>query len=123
MTQFTTQNLIKDGEYLMYRRDVNPTQCNPNPYQFVARFKYGRGGMGSFKSFLIKFFTVEEYFAERAKNVAPLTIVEAKGYILPHIKRWAREGNKEAMEYIARRTGRCYNHTVIGRGGKLSYKE
>lgn len=99
MTKFTQQNLIKNGEYLMYV----PEGCTDHRQQkFVARFKYGRSGMGSFRSFLIKFFTVEEYFSRHETGEAPLTILESKGYILPHIKRWAKEGRPEALAYIER---------------------
>jgi hypothetical protein len=89
-TPFTKENLIKDGEYLYYV----PPGCGPysDASKFVARFKYGRGGMGTFATFLRKNFTVEEFFAEMDKGTGPLAILEAKGYILPHIKKWLREG-------------------------------
>jgi len=56
---------------------------------FVGRFKY-RGPVTSAKSFakfLTANFTPAEYFAERAKGIAPLTILEAKGYVSPNMKR------------------------------------
>jgi len=52
--------------------------------RFVARFK--RGGKAAFLSFLVKNFTVEEYFAELDGGKAPLLILEAQGYVQPHIK-------------------------------------
>lgn len=55
--------------------------------KFVARFKYVKSNKTSFLSFLIKNFTVEEYFGCLETNEAPLTILESKGYIPPHIKR------------------------------------
>lgn len=55
--------------------------------KFVARFKYVKSTKSSFISFLIKNFTVEEYFGRLETNEAPLTILESKGYIPPHIKR------------------------------------
>lgn len=61
--------------------------------QFVARFK--RGGRGSFLTFLVKNFTVEEYFSQLNSGVAPLKILETKGYLLPHIKRLLKESGYE----------------------------
>jgi hypothetical protein len=78
MTAFTKTNLEFDGMYLMYQG------------KFVARFK--RGASGTFITFLIKNFTVEEYFARREAGEAPLTIAESKGYLLPHIKKWLKQG-------------------------------
>jgi hypothetical protein len=50
---------------------------------FVARFKYAnpKRSANHFVKFLEKNFTPAEYFAERAKGVAPRTILEAKGYV------------------------------------------
>jgi len=56
--------------------------------RFVARFK--RGGRGSFLTFLVKNFTVEEYFAQLEAGVAPLKILESKGYLLPTVVRLLR---------------------------------
>lgn len=78
MTAFTNINLQLDGMYLTY-----------NGSRFVARFK--RGGAASFRTFLIKNFTVEEYFAQMEAGVPPLTIAESKGYVLPHIKKWLKQ--------------------------------
>ena len=74
------------------------TQFTPGMYamyqgKFVARFK--RGGRGSFLSFLCKNFTVEEYFSRLNSGENPLDILESKGYILPHVKKWLREGGYE----------------------------
>jgi hypothetical protein len=86
MTKFTKENLISHNEWLNY---YPPGEQGP---MFVARFKHMKDGMGSFKTFLIKNFTVEEYFAEREKGISPLPILMAKGYLQPHIKRWLEEG-------------------------------
>lgn len=71
MTKFDKSKFNYHGGYLTYDG------------KFVARFKY-RGGakMGPFKSFLIKNFTVEEYFAiyNEGRGPAPLQILEAKGF-------------------------------------------
>ena len=59
--------------------------------KFVARFKYQRGSKGSFITFLVKNFTVEEYFARLDNREAPLDIVRSKGYLQPHIKRLLKQ--------------------------------
>jgi hypothetical protein len=69
-------------EYVEYRTGTE--------VKFVARFK--RGGRGPFITFLIKNFTVEEYFSRLDGGEAPLMILESKGYIQSHIKRWLKEG-------------------------------
>jgi hypothetical protein len=84
MTTFTKANLNFDGMYLHY---VDEFMLR----HFVARFKR-RGDAGTFITFLIKNFTVDEYFDMLAGGVAPLTIVQSKGYLQPHIKKWLREG-------------------------------
>jgi hypothetical protein len=61
--------------------------------KFVARFK--RGGKASFISFLIKNFTVEEYFSRLGAGEQPLTILMAKGYLQPHIRRWLKDRGYE----------------------------
>lgn len=74
-----------DGMYLTYGPDR----------KFVARFK--RGGMGSFKSFLIKNFTVEEYFSSDKET--PLAILESKGYVSPNMAKVLRsEGYPTSQE-------------------------
>ena len=97
MTKFT-----KDGfagtEYVTYEG------------RFVARFK--RGGRASFISFLVKNFTVEEYFHRIDAGEAPLAILESKGYMLPHIKKWLKASGYEVSsagfnKYISDRTVDC----------------
>lgn len=87
MTKFTKETLLSHNEWLNYY----PHGERSGTGQFVARFKHMRDGMGSFKTFLIKNFTVEEYFAAREAGESPLKILQAKGYIQPHIKRWLKE--------------------------------
>lgn len=53
--------------------------------RFVARFK--RGGRGDFLNFLVKNFTVEEYFSELDRGAAPLTILESRGYVTPQVRK------------------------------------
>ena len=71
MTQFVNKDFNYDGMYLTYGEDR----------RFVARFKYG--GMVAFKKFLRENFTVEEYFDYMDCGIAPLKILETKGYVSP----------------------------------------
>ena len=64
--------------------------------KFVARFK--RGGKASFLTFLTKNFTVEEYFGRLAAGEAPLKILESKGYLLPHIKKYLKDNGYEVSK-------------------------
>lgn len=72
MTKFDKSKFNYHGGYLTYDG------------KFVARFKYRSSPikMGPFKSFLIKNFTVEEYFGiyNEGRGPAPLQILEAKGF-------------------------------------------
>lgn len=81
MTKFVKEAFNFDGMYLTYGDDR----------KFVARFKYARDGKGSFVTFLIKNFTVEEYFDARAENKSPLDILESKGYVQPHVKKLLKQ--------------------------------
>lgn len=78
MTQFIKDQFQIDGPYVSYNG------------KFIARFKYQAAAKGSFITFLIKNFTVEEYFAAIDVGSAPLTVAESKGYLLPHIKKWLK---------------------------------
>ena len=71
MTKFVNKNFKYDGMYLKYDG------------KFVARFKYG--GMVAFKKFLRENFTVEEYFGLLDDGMAPLKILETKGYVSPKV--------------------------------------
>ena len=85
MTAFTKENLVKrGGGYIVYVTPENPRG------RFVARFKYGRGGIGTFMTHLRKKWTVEDYFAEEEAGLAPLQIVRKTGYLQPHIKKWLK---------------------------------
>lgn len=63
---------------------------------FVARFK--RGGRGSFIKFLVKNFTVEEYFQQLAAGVAPLTVLRNRGYMPPTVARVLRAAGYPTTE-------------------------
>lgn len=84
MTAFIKENFYSNSGYIDYntRDGVN---------KFVARLKYVKGAKASFISFLVKNFTEDEYFGRLASGEAPLTILESKGYMLPHIKRVLKE--------------------------------
>jgi hypothetical protein len=83
-TKFTKAQFVNHSGYVTY--PIAGEQ------QFVARFKHVRSGASSFITFLVKHFTVEEYFARLTAGETPLKIAESKGYLLPHIKRWLKEG-------------------------------
>jgi hypothetical protein len=83
MTGFVKDQFSYHGGYLTYGPDR----------KFIARFKYRASDRTGFQAFLIKHFTPAEYFARREANEAPLTILESKGYVLPHIRRLLRERN------------------------------
>lgn len=87
MTRFVKEQ-FQGTEYVEYCLD--PMPCAWDRRKFVARFKYAKNGRASFITFLIKNFTVEEYFARLAAGEAPLAVLESKGYLLPHIKKWLR---------------------------------
>tara|TARA_Y100000588_G_C13768068_1_gene716959 strand:- start:101 stop:466 length:366 start_codon:yes stop_codon:yes gene_type:complete len=80
--RFTRENLRKDGMYLTY---TGPLPANAKR-GFIARFKTDRRDMGPFTTFLIKNFTVEEYFDAYAADVPPLKILESKGYMSRNAK-------------------------------------
>ena len=87
-TRFTKENLIKDGPYIHYAEPEN--RWNRGEHKFVARFKR-IAGAGSFMTHLRKNWTVEDYFAEMEAGNNPLDIVKKTGYLLPHLKRWAKK--------------------------------
>jgi hypothetical protein len=80
MTMFQKDMFESSGECITYFAGGERSK-------FVARFKYVKSNKASFISFLIKNFTVEEYFDRLDTNESPLTILESKGYIPLHIKR------------------------------------
>tara|TARA_R100001594_G_scaffold88166_1_gene122462 strand:+ start:2757 stop:3104 length:348 start_codon:yes stop_codon:yes gene_type:complete len=87
-TPFTKENLIVDGAYVYYSpsgRAYAPDQ------KFVARFKHMRRNRGPFMTFLRRNFTVEEYFSRLDAGESPVAILESKGYVPSHIKKWLRE--------------------------------
>lgn len=77
MTAFVKSAFNFHGGYLTYGNDR----------RFVARFKYTARDRAGFQSFLIKNFSVEEYFAAYDAGVAPARILEAKGYVSTTVAR------------------------------------
>lgn len=71
------------------KTEFSGSECVNYRGKFVARFK--RGGKASFLTFLVKNFTVEEYFGRLDAGESPLKILESKGYLLPHIKKLLKE--------------------------------
>jgi len=63
--------------------------------KFVARFKHNKSGKATFLTFLVKNFTVEEYFLKIENGEAPLSILSAKGYIHPNVKRMLKNAGYE----------------------------
>jgi len=88
MTRFTKENLVKDGHHAFYSPTGNPYADDA---KFVARFKR-MAGIGSFMTHLRKNWTVEAYFAEMDAGKGPLDIAKSTGYLLPHIKKWLKQG-------------------------------
>ena len=67
--------------------------------KFVGRFRSGSGGSRSFITFLIKNFTVEEYFNRlNDKNMAPLLVLQEKGYISPNVRKALKSYGLPATE-------------------------
>ena len=92
MTKFNNDQFEFYGGYLNYVTDEGERK-------FVARFKYMRAGQGSFRTFLRKNFTVEEYFAATDGDAlanAPLNVLEAKGYLLPHVAKMCKRAGYPA---------------------------
>lgn len=88
MTMFIKENFYPTGEYVNYRHNGN--------MKFVARFKHAKASKSSFINFLIKNFTVEEYFNRlEGEREAPLSILQSKGYLQPHIKKMLKERGYE----------------------------
>ena len=91
MTRFVREQFEYHGGYLNYRLKADSYSYLDT--KFVAQFKYAStSSKGSWITFMIKHFTVEEYFAELATGKSPLPVMAAKGYELAHIRKWRREG-------------------------------
>jgi len=105
MTKFNKDSFNYHGGYLTYTGDQgemtkyygqNGASCHetrkglPMP-AFIARFKYAAtSSRGPWVTFLIKNFTVEEYLGRLEAGESPLEIMQSKGFILSHIKKWMK---------------------------------
>ena len=77
MTRFEKDFFDYDGMYLKY---------GAHEKRFVARFKR-RSDKTGFLAFLIKNFTVEEYFARMDAGETPVSILESRGYVSATVKK------------------------------------
>ena len=96
------------------KTEFSGSECVNYGGKFVARFK--RGGKASFLTFLVKNFTVEEYFGRLDAGESPLKILESRGYLLPHIKKLLKEIGYEVsvvglQQYIEDQLERRYATT------------
>jgi len=82
---FERENFRIDGMYVSYDKSGNAKTWGD--FTFVARFKYRGRDKGSFITFLIKNFTVEEYFGRIDSGESPGEILKSKGYVAASIKR------------------------------------
>ena len=98
MTQFNKEDFTWDGMYLMYRgrhtKSVNMEVANPDCHpswigepkpEFIARFKYGTKPWRSWRNFLCKNCTVEQYVLLR-DNTSPLDAMESMGFVSRRMK-------------------------------------
>lgn len=74
MSTFHQSGFNFDGMYLSYLTVEGEKK-------FVARFKHG--GMASFRNFLIKNFSIQEYFSMMEADMAPIEILATKGFVMP----------------------------------------
>ena len=79
MTKFIKDKFYINGMYVDYNIDGKS--------KFVARFKHQPRTKNTFITFLVKNFTVEEYFTRMDAGEAPLAIVMSKGYLPSQIKK------------------------------------
>ena len=86
-TPFLKENFRWDGMYLTY------IMSSFGEYTFIARFKRNTRDRASFTKFLIKNFTMKEYF-DLLRTSTPEAILKSKGWVSPTVERnsaWLRE--------------------------------
>jgi hypothetical protein len=71
MTKFNKDDFNYHGGFLTYGTE----------HKFVARFKYNKRDRVGFVNFLVKNFSVEEYFTALEVNHAPSQVLRTKGYV------------------------------------------
>lgn len=82
------KSLFDGTEYVVYGQDR----------KFVARFKYNKRERTAFVNFLVKNFTVQEYFTRLESGEAPLRIIESKGYLSANFRKLLKaEGYPETV--------------------------
>ena len=117
MTAFTKENLNRDGMFLTFGPDR----------RFVARFKHCRNDMGRFTTFLIKNFTVEEFFDAVAADVPPLKILESKGYMSRNAKRACKlEGfpvTPEGFDALVKDKAAKFTEAMLASGSSAASKD
>lgn len=93
MTKFIKAQFEYHGGYLHYNTDAGERK-------FVARFKHCPRDRAGFVSFLIKNFTVEQYFnGLDLENKTPVKILEERGYVSATVKKLLRQsGYPETFE-------------------------
>jgi len=113
MTQFDKTKFTYHGGYLMYngtyegqptydeyygKDKIHPSRIGMPVELFIARFKY-TFFQGSFKNFLVKNFTVEEFAEGYKAGKSPLTMLEEKGFMTPQAKKLCKQnGMKPTQE-------------------------
>lgn len=98
MTVFKKELFDYSAGWLTYRKDI---KSRP---EFVARFKYNKSDKPSFVRFLIKNFTVEEYFdLTNNKGWAPLQALFTRGYVPPRLKGAVAKGEFNMNMYLEAR--------------------
>ena len=113
MTQFDKSKFTYHGGYLMYhgtyegqptydeyygKDKIHPSRIGMPVELFIARFKYQKF-QGSFKNFLCKNFTVEEYATRYKNGESPLDMLESKGFMTPQAKKLCKQyGVKATLE-------------------------
>lgn len=73
MTKFIKENFEISGQWIHYNG------------KFIARVR--SGSKVSYVNFIVKNFEVEEYFNLYNSGMAPLTILETKGFISPNMRK------------------------------------
>jgi len=94
MTKFDKELFTWDGTFLMYKGAYegaktygevygadrcHPSNINLQMSAFIARFKYKSKPWRTWRNFLVKNFTVEEYI-ELSKKTSPLQALQTKGF-------------------------------------------
>ena len=82
-TKFTTETILKDGQYVYYAPEGAATPWSQR--KFIARFKHrGPVTKAKFIKSLMKNYTVESYFAAIEKGRAPTQILMDDGHLVFH---------------------------------------